>query len=360
MNLEGLNLKGLLRKQKVVVPLCLIGIFFLHTTFVFGSDKEGGEEAQSTPASMMSVYDPSENGGMSQTKEKRERTSQVTTPEWMFGRVPTVPFRDDVIYDIRLGYGLTIYFDFPEKIKSMVSSDERLVSADWVEDKGYVKGIAYSVGESTNVHANFESGKTMTFFIRIVEPAQSQHRFKFIVPDKRIFSESHVKNEVEKATQDKEEDLERREGNLEEVTEKLAEERIKQKLLHEEKKDKKVQAKKNDLEVKDAQVTHLGSRVYVKFTLRNRSKKDFSLGTILLGRGITDPNNSKKVLGVEDLQVDSPTLESDFIRAGGQTKALLAFDARQVTGTDKAVLRVVEDGGEGRSVEFKNLKLFTR
>ena len=107
-------------------------------------------------------------------------------------------------------------------------------------------------------------------------------------------------------------------------------------------------------------VSKPGGRVYVKFALKNRSKADFPVGTVLLGRGITDPKDSDKVLGVEDLQTDEPAFESELIPAGGETKVLLAFDERQVRNADKVVLRVVEESGLGRAVEFKNLKLFTR
>ena len=182
----------------------------------------------------------------------------------------------------------------------------------------------------------------------------------FFVPSKNIFSESHVKKEVQKATKEKEQELEKREGNLEEVTEKLAEDKIKQKLLHEENTQKKVRVKEDALEMKDVRVTRLGARIYVKFTLHNRSKQDFAIGTILLGRGITDPKNADKVLGIEDLQTDSPTFDSEIIPKGSDSKVLLAFDARNVHDADKVVLKIVEEGAAGRAVEFKNLQLFAR
>jgi len=354
MNLQNLNYQKLREHKRVVLPLCLIGIFLLHTTFVFGEKGTAGNQSADS-LGMAEYSDPAvsspENGGLASADVSRRK---------IFKRIPTLPFRDDEVHDVRLGYGMHIQLELPEKIKSAVPPDERLVSLDYLDDRVYLKGIAYAVGESTNATVITESGKSLHLYIRIVEPVESDQGFKFFVPSKNIFSESHVKKEVQKATKEKEQELEKREGNLEEVTEKLAEDKIKQKLLHEENTQKKVRVKEDALEMKDVRVTRLGARIYVKFTLHNRSKQDFAIGTILLGRGITDPKNADKVLGIEDLQTDSPTFDSEIIPKGSDSKVLLAFDARNVHDADKVVLKIVEEGAAGRAVEFKNLQLFAR
>ncbi len=360
MNLQSLNFKKLREHKKVILPLCLIGIFLLHTTFVFGEkDKTGAPGALLSPGSGTNDFLDAESSPPDEKKAETVSTNNGSRRR-IFKRIPTLPFRDDEVHDIRLGYGMHIQLELPEKIKTAVPPDERLVSLDYVDDRVYLKGIAYAVGEITNATVITESGKSLHLFIRIVEPTESDQGFKFFVPSKNVFSESHVKKEVQKATKEKEQELEKREGNLEQVTEKLAEDRLKQKLLHEENTQKKVRVKEDALEIKDVQVTRLGARIYVKFTLHNRSKQDFTIGTMLLGRGITDPKNADKVLGVEDLQTDSPTFDSELIPKGSDTKILLAFDARQVHDVDKVVLKVVEEGGACRAIEFKNLKLFAR
>ena len=324
-----------------MLALGLIGVFLLNTTFVSAGEKAG-----------MNDEITKENGTGAGSADTSRRK--------IFKRIPTLPFRDDEVHDIRLGYGMHISLELPEKVKTAVPPDERLVSLDYLEARVYLKGIAYAVGEITNATVITESGKSLHLFIRIVEPSESDQGFKFIEPSKEIFSESHVKKEVQKATEKREGELEKREANLGEVTEKIAEEKLKEKLLYENSNAKKVRAKEDDLEMKDAQVTRLGGRVYLKFTLRNRSKQDFQVASVMLGRGITDPKDSDKVLGVEDLQTDTPTFESELIPAGGETKVLFAFDERQVRNTEKVVLKVVEESGLGRAIEFKNLKLFTR
>lgn len=345
MNLPNIKFEGIRKriesKRKVILPLCLVGIFLLHTTFVSAEGKLGTNDEISKETS-------SGTGSVDASRRK------------IFKRIPTLPFRDDEVHDVRLGYGMHIQLELPEKVKAAVPPDERLVSLDYLETRVYLKGIAYAVGEITNATVITESGKSLHLFIRIVEPEESDQGFKFIEPSKEIFSESHVKKEVQKATEKREGELEKREANLKEVTEQLAEDKLKEKLLHEETGAKKVRVKEDDLEMKDVQVTRLGGRVYVKFTLRNRSKQDFQIGTVMLGRGITDPKNSDKVLGVEDLQTDTPTFESELIPAGGETKVLLAFDERQVRDKESVELKVVEESGLGRAIEFKNLKLFTR
>lgn len=340
MNFKNLNFERIREKKKAILALVLIGVFLLNTTFVSAEGKAGsGETAKS---------DDVEIGSVDTSRRK------------IFKRIPTLPFRDDEVHDVRLGYGMHIQLELPEKVKAAVPPDERLVSLDYVETRVYLKGIAYAVGEITNATVITESGKSLHLFIRIVEPEGSDQGFKFIVPSKNVFSESHVKKEVHKATAKREGELEKREANLKEVTDQIAENKLKEKLLHEETGAKKVRVKEDDLEMKDVQVTRLGGRVYVKFTLRNRSKEDFPIGSLFLGRGITDPKDSDKVLGVEDFQTDTPTFESELIPAGGETKVLLAFDERQVRNTEKVVLKVIEESGLGRAVEFKNLKLFTR
>lgn len=354
MNLQNLNYQKLREHKRVLLPLCLIGIFLLHTTFVFG--EKGVAGPPSSGSSGAEEYSESGHGAVNSA----EPTSSEGSRRRIFKRIPTLSFRDDEVHDVRLGYGMHIQLELPEKIKSAVPPDERLVSLDYLDDRVYLKGIAYAVGESTNATVITESGKSLHLYIRIVEPIESDQGFKFYVPSKKIFSEGHVKKEVQKATKEKEEELEKREGNLEAVTEKLAEDRLKQKLLHEENTPKKVRVKEDALEMKDVRVTRLGARIYVKFTLHNRSKQDFAIGTILLGRGIADPKNMDKILGIEDLQTDSPTFDSEIIPKGSDTKILLAFDARQVHDADKVVLKVIEEGAAGRAVEFKNLKLFAR
>ncbi len=341
MNFQNLNFRKIREKKKVIVAFGLIGIFLLNTTFVSAEGKAGTNDEITSQGGAVA--------GSADTSRRR-----------IFKRIPTLPFRDDEVHDIRLGYGMHIQLELPEKVKAAVPPDERLVSLDYLETRVYLKGIAYAVGEITNATVITESGKSLHLFIRIVEPEESDQGFKFIVPSKEVFSESHVKKEVERATEKREGELEKREANLKEVTEQLAEDKLKEKLLHEETGAKKVRVKEDDLEMKDVQVTRLGGRVYVKFTLRNRSKQDFPIGTVMLGRGITDPKDSDKVLGVEDLQTDTPTFESELISAGGETKVLLAFDERQGRNTEKVVLKVVEESGLGRAIEFKNLKLFTR
>jgi len=337
MNFKNINFSKFREKKKAMLAFGLIGIFLLNTTFVSAEGKAGvnGEITN--------------EGGAVDTSRRK-----------IFKRIPTLAFRDDEVHDVRLGYGMHIQLELPEKVKAAVPPDERLVSLDYLDERVYLKGIAYAVGEITNATVITESGKSLHLFIRIVEPEGSDQGFKFIVPSKNVFSESHVKKEVAKATAEREGELENREANLKEVTDQLAEDKLKEKLLSEESALKKVRVKEDDLEMKDVQVTRLGGRVYVKFALKNRSKTDFPVGTILLGRGITDPKNPDKVLGVEDLQTDEPAFESELIPAGGETKVLLAFDERQVRNADKVVLRVVEESGLGRAVEFKNLKLFTR
>ncbi len=340
MNFKNINFSKIRERKKAMLALGLIGVFLLNTTFVSAEGKAGTGETIKA--------DGGETGSLDTSRRK------------IFKRIPTLAFRDDEVHDVRLGYGMHIQLELPEKVKAAVPPDERLVSLDYLDERVYLKGIAYAVGEITNATVITESGKSLHLFIRIVEPEESDQGFKFIRPSKNVFSESHVKKEVAKATAEREGELENREANLKEVTDQLAEDKLKEKLLSEESASKKVHVKEDDLEMKDVQVTRLGGRVYVKFTLRNRSKADFLVGTVLLGRGITDPKDSDKVLGVEDLQTDEPTFESELIPAGGETKVLLAFDERQVSGAEKMVLRVIEESGLGRAVEFKNLKLFTR
>jgi len=337
MNFKNLDFSKLRERKNAMLALGLIGVFLLNTTFVSAEGKAGTNDEITN-------------------KSKAVDTSRRK----IFKRIPTLPFRDDEVHDVRLGYGMHIQLELPEKVKAAVPPDERLVSLDYLETRVYLKGIAYAVGEITNATVITESGKSLHLFIRIVEPGESDQGFKFIEPSKEIFSESHVKKEVQKATEKREGELEKREANLKEVTDQLAETKLKEKLLHEESTAKKVRVKEDDLEMKDVQVTRLGGRVYVKFTLRNRSKQDFQIGTVMLGRGITDPKNSDKVLGVEDLQTDTPTFESELIPAGGETKVLLAFDERQVRDKESVELKVIEESGLGRAIEFKNLKLFAR
>lgn len=337
MNFKNFHFERIHERKKAMLVFGLISVFLLNTTFVSADGKAGMNEETAN-----------ESGSVDTSRRK------------IFKRIPTLAFRDDEVHDVRLGYGMHIQLELPEKVKAAVPPDERLVSLDYLETRVYLKGIAYAVGEITNATVITESGKSLHLFIRIVEPNESDQGFKFIVPSKNVFSESHVQKEVEHATAKREGELEKREANLSEVTERLAEDKLKEKLLHEESNAKKVRVKEDDLEMKDVQVTRLGGRVYVKFVLKNRSKADFPVGTILLGRGITDPKDSDKVLGVEDLQTDEPAFESELIPAGGETKVLLAFDERQIRNTEKVVLRVVEEGDMARAVEFKNLKLFTR
>jgi len=337
MNFKTFILRKIRDRKNALLALGLIGIFLLNTTFVSAEGKTGAGEL-------------SESEGVAFDASRRK----------IFKRIPTLSFRDDEVHEIRLGYGMHIQLELPEKVKAAVPPDERLVSLDYLDERVYLKGIAYAVGEITNATVITESGKSLHLFIRIVEPEVSDQGFKFIVPSKKVFSDSHVQKEVQKATAEREGELEKREANLDEVSEQLAEDKLKEKLLQEESSAKKIREKEDDLEMKDVQVTRLGGRVYVKFTLRNRSKADFPVETILIGRGITDPKDEDKVLGVEDLQTDEPAFDSDLIPAGGKTKVLLAFDERQVRNTEKVVLRVVEESGLGRVSEFKNLKLFTR
>jgi len=359
MSLRNFNLKELHKRKKVILPLCLIGIFLLHTTFVFGQ-KDKANAAGVLPSSASDQHELSAAETMPEEKESVRSKSPEVPRKHTLKRIPVLTLRDKAVLDVCLGYGMHITLELPEKIKAVIPPDENLVSVDYLDNRTILKGIAYAVGEITNVTIITESEKTIDVLIRIVEPAESDLAFKFIVPSKEIFSESHVKKEVQKATEKREGELEKREANLKEVTEELAEDKLKEKLLHEETGAKRVHEKEDGLEMKDLQVTKLGGRVYLKFTLRNRSKEDFQVASLMLGRAVTDPKNSDKVLGVEDLETDTPTFESALIPAGGETKVLVAFDAHQVRNTEKVVLKVVEEGGLGRAVEFKNLKLFTR
>ena len=360
MTLRNFNLKELGEKKKVIVSLCLIGVFLLNTSFVFGEKDKAGAAAGVLAPPVSGPNDFLEAEYTPEEKGSAQSESKDVPRKHTLKRVPVLTLRDKAVLDVHLGYGMHVTLELPEKIKAVIPPDENLVSVDYLDNRAILKGIAYAVGEITNVTIITESEKTIDILIRIVEPAESDLAFKFIVPSKQIFSESHVKKEVQKATRKREEALEKREGNLDQVTEKLVEDRLKEKLLHEENTHKKVRTKEDALEIKDVQVTRLAARVYVKFTLHNRSKQDFSIGTVLLGRGITDPQNSDKVLGVEDFQTDSPTFDSELIPRNGETKVLFAFDARQVRDADKVVLKVIEESGLGRTVEFKNLKLFER
>lgn len=341
MNFQNLDFRKIREKKKVIITFGLIWIFLLHAPLVSAGEEAGTNEKITSQSGAVA--------GSVDTSRRR-----------IFKRIPTLPFRDDEVHDVRLGYGMHIQLELPEKVKAAVPPDERLVSLDYLETRVYLKGIGYAVGEITNATVITESGKSLHLFIRIVEPEESDHGFKFIVPSKEVFSESHVKKEVERATEKREGELERRETNLKEVTDQLAEAKLKEKLLHEETGAKKVRVKEDSLEMKDVQVTRLGGRVYFKFTLANRSKEDFQVGSVMLGRDLTDRKDSDKVLSAQDLQTDTPTFESELILAGGETKVLLAFDEREVRNTKKVVLKVVEESGLGRVAEFKNLKLFTR
>jgi len=340
MNFQNLRIGKILEKKKALAAIGLAWIFLLNTTFVYPEGKAEPESGAVESAA----------GGVSFDASRRK----------IFKRIPTLPFRDDEVHDVRLGYGMHIQLELPEKVKAAVPPDERLVSLDYLDERVYLKGIAYAVGEITNATVITESGKSLHLFIRIVEPEASDQGFKFIVPSKEVFSESHVKKEVQKATEKREGELESREANLKEVTDQIAEGKLKEKLLHEETSARKIREKEDDLEMKDVQVTRLGGRVYVKFALRNRSKRDFPIGAVLMGRGITDSKDPDKVLGVEDFQTETPTFESEIIPAGGETKVLLAFDERRLRDKDSVVLKVVEESGLGRVAEFKNLKLFAR
>lgn len=116
--------------------------------------------------------------------------------------------------------------------------------------------------------------------------------------------------------------------------------------------------KAKDLEIREIEVSRIGDRVYVKFSLRNKSKHDFPVGQILLMRGIPDPKDSEKILGFDTLEIDPPALESETVPAGEGVKVLLAFDRGLIREGDKTALKVIEQGHLGRVLEFKEVPFF--
>lgn len=289
-------------------------------------------------------------------------TSKSAAPDSLKGRVvhrvPTFPFSETEVFQAYLGYGMQLEILVPEKIKNIVHPSEQFISADYVENKAYLKGIAYAVGESTNIHINLESGKTLHMRLTLVEPERSDDAIKFVTPSKEVFGESFVKKEIAKEREKVEGELKKREANLSETANKISEEQLKSKLLREQKKQvRKKRIKNQDLEMLEVEQSVIRDRMYVKFVLKNRSKRDYEIGALFLSRSVPDPKNSGKVLGFEEIQMDEPTLELAFVPAQGQTKVLLAFGLRELQGSGKLDLKIAEAGTGERVTHFKDVKV---
>jgi len=259
-----------------------------------------------------------------------------------------------------VGYGNQVEISLPEEVKNIVPPDEQLVSADYVEKKAYLRGIVDAPGESTNIHINTVTGKTLHLKITLVEPGESDQALSFIPASQAVFTGSHVQKEIAKERKKLEEEMGKREANLEEVTEKLAEDRLKMKLLKEERQARRQKrAKKNDLELTTVQTSRVGERAYVKFVIKNVSGRDFTVSSLLLARGLPDPKKPGKILGYETIEADPPTLDSEVIAPGGEVKALVSFAQKEIKPGDKVVLKIIEAGDSGRVAEFKGLELFS-
>jgi len=349
--------KEMEKRKDFFLALFLIAFFFLNTTFVFAEGREESAHPTTALSPQMAFQTLLEALGKTQSAPP----SFNTTRGRIARRILTLPFRDDVVYEVLLGYGITIELELPEEVKDLVPPDEHLVSADFLRNKAYLKGIAYAVGESTNVHVNSLSGKTLHLRVKIVEPEESDHAFKFILPSKEVFTPSYVQKEIEKEKEKLEQEVAKREENLEKVTDALSEEKLKAKLLREERvKERRKKLKAKELEIREVEVSRIGDRVYLKFSLKNKSREDFPVSEIVLARGIPDPKDSDKILGLETLEIDPPTLESQTIPSGESVKVLLAFDRRLLREGDKVTLKVIEEGHLGRVLEFKEVSLFSR
>ncbi|GEM_PF-1570719 len=347
---------GLLRVHSLLLISYLAGLLFLGAPVsgfaespherVRGVKTQGGSEAPAPPPQ-----------GILE-KESREAPSPVRRR--ILARVPSLPFWEDRVYGVSVGYGNQVEISLPEEVKNIVPPDEQLVSADYVEKKAYLRGIVDAPGESTNLHINTVTGKTLHLKITLVEPGESDQALKFIPASQAVFTGSHVQKEIAEERKKLEEEMGKREANLEEVTEKLAEDRLKVKLLREEREARRQKrVKKNDLELATVQASRVGERAYVKFVIKNVSGRDFSISSILLARGLPDPKKPGKILGYETIEADPPTLDSEVILSGGEVKALVSFNQNQIKPGDKVTLKIVEAGGSGRVAEFKELELFS-
>lgn len=344
------------REKEAFLALFILAFFFLNTTFVFAEGKGEERVSQSALSPQAAFEELVEILG----KTKVSPPSFNTPRGRITRRILSLPFREDQVYRVLLGYGVTVELELPEEVEDLVPPDENLVSADYRKNKAYLKGIAYAAGESTNVHINTLSGKALHLQIKIVEPEESDHAFKFTLPSKEVFTKSHVAREIKKEKEKLETEIREREDNLEKVTEELSEEKLKAKLLREAKVRERGKLKTKELEIRDLEVSRVSGRVYLKFSLRNRSKHDFPIGEIFLSRGIPDPKAPDKLLGFEPLTIDSPTLESGTVASGEEVKVLLAFEGSLLRQGERVSLKVVEEGSLGRVLEFKEVPLFSR
>jgi hypothetical protein len=144
------------------------------------------------------------------------------------------------------------------------------------------------------------------------------------------------------------------------VTDELTEEKLKKKLLQETTLGEKRKIRGKVLELRNIKVTRMGERVYLSFSLKNLSRYDFSLGEILLSRGIADPQDSGRIMGFERVEVGPPTLESQKVPSGGAVKGVLSFDRTLIQEGDPVNLRVIEEGGLGRVLEFRDMPFHSR
>ncbi len=341
--------------------LFLVGVFcFATPSHAFG---EEGASRESPPAQEENIFPHPTSDGKEKIVSKNAAREDV--PVQLVGgrearRVPVLPFVEDIVFPVKLAYGQTIELELPEEVRAkggLAGMDERLVSGDYVKNKVYLKGIAYAVGEATNLHVNTQSNRTLHLAIEIVTPDKSDHAFKFLTPQVNVFSDSVVAKEVQVEKEKLEKEVKKREENLEKVAEEVSEEKFREKVLNEEKVAGKERAKERDLILENLRVSTLGPRTYVAFTLKNRSKHDFKISSVLLLKRLPDPKRARKTLGFESIEVETPSFERERVPAKGETKALLTVETSSIHPNDQFLLKVIEEDGLHRVVEFKRIKL---
>jgi len=343
-------------RNRGLTQILLLVIFLSWDPTLFAEGSQETSARRETPESSFQEFlDAKRQGSEKTPKDIRPLESPRHR---MIRRIPTLPFKEDEVYHVFLGYGVTLELFFPEEVKDIVPGNEVLFTHGFDGTRAFFKGISYAVGEVTNAVVLFKSGKSLHFAVWTVEPQESDFGFRFAALSGSVFSKDRMREELDKQREELTREIKTREGNLEAVTDGLAEEKLKEKLFREERAKEKGKAKEDGLEIKNLVLTRVGSRAYLKFELKNRSKHDFPVSAVILGKGIFDPQNPAKVLGVEPLESDPPTMDSGTIPAGSAIRVLVAFSERELQRKEPLVLKVIEEGGLGRVVEFKDLKLF--
>lgn len=268
-----------------------------------------------------------------------------------------VTMRPGVVFRLQTALGYVSTIDLPEKALKVFVGDQDLFKVEVYEKQVLIKPITDEADAKSNLVIVTNSGR-LAFDVSVGPPSTADFVLDFRLPqDDSMLVRNAFEEKIEQKAKELEGEYRKKEEKLEDKAEEMADQKLKEEISSAVKSvPLKASSVEDGIQVNLLSLSQVGGKAYLRFSILNYSPNPYRVLKVLIG-AITEERRFLKKRETGFIEFPADVTLAETIEPDSYIYGLLTFDYRVLGKKEKAVFRLLEDGG-GRQIEIKDFKWF--